>query len=272
MQIAVCIKSVPDPDFYDQIVIDPVKKTLVREGIPAVINEADKHAIEEALRIKETRGGEITILSMGPPAAKQELLQALGMGADRAFLISDRRVGGADTLATSYTLFKAIEKTGPYDLVLMGNESADGATAHVPSQLGEWMGVSHAANVVDLQTEDGSFVVTRKMDEGTAKYRLKGPSVIGVSQRINKVRLTNAIAILKAKKKPLEILTADDLDNLDERYLGLKGSPSQNGDLHTVESNKDCAMIDAEDEKAAAVKVYEIIAPVLGLKGGKNNG
>ena len=170
----------------------------------------NKHAIEEALRIKESNGAEITAISMGPPMARQQMLEALAMGADRAFLVSDR-VGGADTLATSYTLFKAIEKTGPYDLILMGNESADGATAHVPSQLGEWLGFCHAANVVQLQIEDSSFVVTRKMDNGFAKYRLKGPAVIGVTQRINKVRLTNAIAILKAKKKPLEILSADDL-------------------------------------------------------------
>ena len=205
MKIAVCIKSVPDPDYYDQIIIDPETKVLVRQGIPTIINISDKHAIEEALRIKERTGGEITTISMGPPMARQQMLESLAMGADRAYLVSDRKVGGADTLATSYTLSKAIEKTGPYDLVLLGHESADGATAHVPSQLGEWLGMSHAANVVEMQDEEGSFVVKRKLDDGFAKYRLKNPAVVGVSQRINKVRLTNAIAILKAKKKPLEI-------------------------------------------------------------------
>ena len=274
MKIAVCIKSVPDPDYYDQIIIDPETKVLHRDGIPTIINVADKHAIEEALRIKERVGGEITTISMGPPMARQQMLESLAMGADRAFLVSDRKVGGADTLATSYTLSKAIDKTGPYDLILMGNESADGATAHVPSQLGEWLGMSHSANVVEMSEEmEGeeakSFVVTRKLDEGFAKYRLKAPAVIGVSQRINKVRLTNAIAILKAKKKPLEILSADDLGDIDEKYLGLKGSPSQNGELHTVEAGKDCLMIEAENEAEAAQKVFEIIAPVLGLKGGK---
>jgi electron transfer flavoprotein beta subunit len=269
MRIAVCIKSVPDPDYYDQIIIDPKTKVLVRQGIPTIINISDKHAIEEALRIKERTGGEITTISMGPPMARQQMLESLAMGADRAFLVSDRKVGGADTLATSYTLSKAIEKTGPYDLVLLGNESADGATAHVPSQLGEWLGMSHAANVVEMQEEEGSFVVTRKLDDGFAKYRLKSPAVVGVSQRINKVRLTNAIAILKAKKKPLEILSADDLGDIDEKYIGLKGSPSQNGELHTVEAGKDCVMIEAENEAEAAQKVYDILAPVLGLKGGK---
>lgn len=270
MKIAVCIKSVPDPDYYDQIIIDPKKKTLVREGIPTIINVADKHAIEEALRIKERVGGEITTISMGPPMARQQMIESLAMGADRAFLISDRKVGGADTLATSYTLSKAIEKTGPYDLILMGNESADGATAHVPSQLGEWLGYSHSANVVKMQEEEDSFVVTRKLDEGFANYRLNAPAVIAVSQRINKVRLTNAIAIIRAKKKPLEILSADDLGDFDERYIGLKGSPSQNGDLQTVESNKNCIMIEG-DEVEAAKKVFDLLVPVLGLKGGKYN-
>ncbi len=269
MKIAVCIKSVPDPDYYDQIMIDPETKVLVRQGIPAIINPSDKHAIEEALRIKERTGGEITTISMGPPMARQQMLESLAMGADRAFLVSDRKVGGSDTLATSYTLSKTIEKTGPYDLVLLGNESADGATAHVPSQLGEWLEMSHAANVVEIQEEENAFVVTKKLDGGFAKYRLTRPAVVAVSQRINKVRLTNAIAILKAKKKPLEILSADDLGELDDRYVGLKGSPSQNGELHAVEAGKDCVMIEAEDEKEAAQKVYDIIAPVLGLKGGR---
>ena len=271
MKIAVCIKSVPDPDYYDSIIIDPETKVLVREGIPTIINTADKHAIEEALRIKERAGGNITVISMGPPAARQQMMEALAMGADRAYLVSDRRVGGADTLATSYVLYKAIEKTGSYDLVLLGNESADGSTAHVPSQLGEWLGISHAANVTALQEEADSVIVTRKLDDGSAKYLLELPAVVAVTQRINKVRLTNALAVIRAKNKPLEILSADDLGELDEKYLGLKGSPSQNGDLHSVDNKKECTMIEGSEEEAAE-QIFDIIAPVLGLKGGKQNG
>ena len=141
MNIAVCIKSVPDPQYYEKITIDPESKRLVRDGIPAIINEADLHAMEAALRLKEACGGEIIVISMGPPAAKKQLVEALAMGADRAFLISDRKVGGADSLATSYTLAKTIETTGQYDVIFTGSESADGATAHVPSQIGVWMGM-----------------------------------------------------------------------------------------------------------------------------------
>jgi electron transfer flavoprotein beta subunit len=269
MKIAVCIKSVPDPDYYDTIEIDPVSKTLVRTEIPTVINVADKHAIEAALRIKEQNGAEITVISMGPPNAKLQMMEGLAMGADRAFLLSDRKFGGADTLATSYTLYKVIEKTGPYDLILAGNESADGATSHVPSQLGEWLGIPHAANVLDIEVEDDSIVVNRQMDSGIGRFRLRMPCVAAANVRINDVRLTNAMAILKAKKKPYTVLTSEDFDDLDEKYIGLGGSPSQNGDLHTVEAGKDCVMIEADDETEAAQKVYDIIAPVLGLKGGR---
>lgn len=269
MKIAVCIKSVPDPEYYDSIHIDPVKKTLVREGIPTIINIADKHAIEEALRIKERTGGEITVISMGPPNAKMQMMEALAMGADKAYLVSDRKVGGADTLATSYTLFKAIEKTGPYDLVLAGNESADGATAHVPSQLGEWMGVRHVANVSKIEDDGDAFIVLRQFENGYGKYRVKMPCVLAVNQYINQVRLTNAMAIIRAKKKPLTILSADDLEGLDENYIGLKGSPSQNGEMESIESSKECTMIEATDEVEAAEKVYAIIAAELGLMGGK---
>lgn len=260
MNIAVCIKSVPDPDQYDKIELDPVKKTLKREGIPAIINNGDKHAIEEALRLKEKFGGDITAISMGIPSAKHQMMEALAMGCDRAYLISDRRVGGADSLATSYTLAKAIEKTGPYDLILAGNESADGATSHVPSQLGEWLGVGHGVDATSLEVEDDEHVlITKKFENGSAKYRLGLPCVIGCNARINEVRLTSAIAILKAKKKPFKLLTADDLENLDAKYIGLKGSPSKNGELHPVASNKVCTMIEGESEAEVIDKLYAVI-------------
>ena len=258
MKIAVCVKSVPDPDYYDQIVIDPINKTLQRAGIPAVINVSDKHAIEAALQLKEKHGGEITLISMGPPAVEQQLREALAMGADEAFLLSDRKVGGADTLATSYALSKVIEKTGPYDLILAGNESADGATSHVPSQIGEWLGIGSLCSVLSVDMDGDNFTATKKFENGTAKFCLSSPCVIAVNQRINKVRLTNMMAILKAKKKPLTVFSAADLPDLDEQYIGLSGSPTQNGELHMVESTKSCTMLEGTEEETA-VMIYDRI-------------
>lgn len=264
MQIAVCIKSVPDPDYYDKITIEPIKKTLVREGIPSVINSADKHALEQALQLKEQFGGEVTVISMGPPAAKQQMLEALALGADKAYMISDRKVGGADTLATSYTLSQMIKATGEYDLILAGNESADGATSHVPSQLAEWLGLGHSMNVVAMEMEDESYaLVTKQFENGRGIYRLALPCVIAVNQRINKVRYVNAMAVLKAKKKPLEIWSVENLPELDETYIGLNGSPSKNGELETVESSKNCQMLEG-DETEIATAILDKILPALG--------
>lgn len=263
MKIAVCVKSVPDPEQYDKILIDPESKRLVRDGIPSVLNISDRHAIEAALRLKERHGGEIVVISMGPPMAQVQLREALAMGADSAFLLSDRKVGGADTLATSYALSVMLKKIGGVDLVLAGNESADGATSHVPSQLGEWLGFSHTVNALAIDLEDDAHVlVTKRMDDGEAVYRLSMPSVIAVNQRCNQVRLTSAIAVLKAKNKPLTVWSAEDLSELDETYIGLDGSPSKNGELHTIEATKNCKMLEGSEDEAAAA-VVELIQPLL---------
>ena len=257
MNIAVCIKSVPDPEYYEKITIDPETKRLVRDGIPAVINEADLHAMEAALCLKETCGGEITVLSMGPPAARKQLAEALAMGADRAFLVSDRKVGGADSLATSYTLAKTIETTGTYDVIFTGSESADGATAHVPSQVGVWLGVAHATNAVDVKWDNG-IVVTKQFEKGRGRYRLSTPCVVGVTAKANEVRFNNVRTIVKVKEKPLTILSAADLKNLDESMIGLSGSPSQNGEVEAIPANKECKMISGTETEIAE-KIAEII-------------
>lgn len=267
MRIVVCVKSVPDSDYYERIDIDPVTKTLMRDGIPTVINPADKHALEQALCIKEKMGGEVTVVSMGPPNAKQQLLEALAIGADKAYLLSDRRVGGADTLATSYTLSRIIAETGPYDMILAGNESADGATSHVPSQLGQWLGLTHSSNVTAMEMEDEAHVlITKTFEDGTGVYRVSLPSVIAVSQRINAVRLVNAMAILKAKNKPLIILNADDMNDLNPDYIGLKGSPSKNGELEVIESEQNCEMLEGSAREVAKL-IAEKIQPMLGKVG-----
>ena len=216
-----------------------------------------KMTMEAALRLKETCGGGITVVSMGPDAARGQLMEALSMGADRAFLISDRKAGGADSLATSYTLSMLLKKTGNYDVILAGSESADGSTAHVPSQLGVWLGASHAANVTDLAWEEG-LVVTRQFENGRARYRMKTPCVLGLVSAANEVRFSNVRTILAAKDKPLVIYRAADLEDLDETCLGLAGSPSQNGEAEAIEGNKQCVMLTGRDTEIAE-KLAEIL-------------
>ena len=160
MKIAVCLKVAPNPDQYNLIKLDPETKTLIREGIDSVISSTDLHAIELALQLKAKFGGTISLISMGPPSNAKQLREGLSYGCDEAFLLSDRKLGGADALATSYTLYKGIEKNGGYDLVLLGNASDDGSTAHVPSQLGQWLGLPHVTDVLafEMDTPDCACV------------------------------------------------------------------------------------------------------------------
>ena len=238
LKIAVCIKPVPDPKYYDKVTIDPVKKTITREGIPTIINPVDKNAIEAGLELRDKFGGTVIVITMAPPNAVDNLREALAMGADEAFLLSDRAFGGADTLATSYTLAQGLKKVGSFDLVLCGAESADGATAQVSSQLGEWLGVPHLWNVYEASTVDGAmFRMKTKMENGYMEWEAHTPFVLGVSRAMNKPRFTSAMGIIKSKKKPIAIWGKSDL-TVDDALIGLGGSPTQAGGISSPDLSR----------------------------------
>jgi len=249
MKIAVCMKAVPNSEQYSNIKLDPVKKTVIREGIDTVINAADLHAIELAVQLKEKYGGKIILVSMGPPNTEPKLREGLSYGCDEAYLLSDRKFGGADSLATSYTLAKALEKIGPFDLILLGNASEDGATAHVPSQLGTLLGLPHLTDVTAFSLEDGkSALVKKPTGSGTAQFRVELPAVFGIDRRLNQVRHPNVMGIFSAKNKPLTVLTAADFDDLDESRLGLSGSPTQAGEYRDVAYGRKCEELGSASE------------------------
>lgn len=239
LKIAVCIKPVPDPDYYDQITIDPVRKTITRAGIPTIINPVDKNALEAALQIKEQVGGTVTVITMAPPNGEESLREMLAMGADEACLLTDRAFGGADTLATSYTLAQGLKKLGNFDLVFTGTESADGATSQVPSQLAEWLGMAHLWNVSEIklkedQAEDKVQELQAKMkiENGYIEYEVKLPAVLAVSRDLNTPRFISIMGVMKAKKKPLTVFTVNDVD-VDRTLIGLDGSPTKAGAVFT---------------------------------------
>lgn len=259
LKIAVCIKSVPDQDYYDDVTIDPTSKRLNRQGIPSVISSIDMHALELALSLKEKHGATITVITMAPPDGKDQLFKALGFGADEAYLLSDRKVGGADSLATAYTLRVLLKHIGDFDLILAGNHSDDGATSHVPSQLGELMGISHVMNVVGFEMIDGDTArVKQNIEIGNAIYKVALPAVIAVEKTINTVRYPNVMETLKAKKKPLNILSADDLPELDDEKIGLQGSTTQAGELVTMEFNRDGELFEGSAEEIAEQIIEKI--------------
>ncbi|MCL5966826.1 MAG: electron transfer flavoprotein subunit beta/FixA family protein [Deltaproteobacteria bacterium] len=231
LKIVVLVKPVPDPACYDRIEIDPATGSLARQGMPAVLNPADKHALEAALQLRERFGGRAVMLSMAPESAVETLKEGLAMGADEACVLSDRAFAASDSLATSRVLAAGIRKIGPFDLVLAGNESADGGTVHVPSQVGELLGVSHLANVIRLEVTPGGRVAARtRIENGYMEVEGALPMVVGVRREINTPRYTSLMGVLAAQSKPVRVWGADDL-GIRAADVGMEGSSMRPGRL-----------------------------------------
>ena len=276
MKILVLVKPVPDPDKYGDLKIDSETKRLVREGVPTVINPTDRNALEAAFVLREKHGGTVTVLSMAPEFARTQVVEALAMGADEAFLLSDPAFGGADTFATSYVLSQAADfiaqnlcsegaegEAAGFDLILAGNESADGATSQVPTQVAEWLGLPHVCRVNAVEITDGRMLATKHMEAGDATFELGLPAVLGISRSMNKPRLVNAMGIVKARKKPLTILSNEDM-KLDPDRLGLKGSPTQAGRLITPDISRAGEAL-ARDDGTPAETAEEAAQAILKL-------
>ncbi|SEP34858.1 electron transfer flavoprotein subunit beta/FixA family protein [Propionispora vibrioides] len=267
LNIAVCIKSVPDPAYYDKISIDPKTKTITRKGIPAIISPGDKHALEAALQLKDQYGGTVTVIGMAPPEAKRELFEALAMGADEAVLLSDRAFAGADTLATSYTLAQGLKRNGDFDLVLTGTESADGATSQVPAQLAECLGIPHLWNVKEFAlTEQRKIQAKVKLEAATGEYLITLPALLAVSREVNKPRYTTAFGIVKAKGKKLTVIDNRELQ-ADAKKIGQQGSPTWPGDIFIASLSRKGQALTGTPEEIAANLIEKIraagITPVV---------
>ncbi|MEW6387689.1 MAG: electron transfer flavoprotein subunit beta/FixA family protein [Thermodesulfobacteriota bacterium] len=230
-RIIVCVKPVPDPKDWHRLRLDPVTKTLIREGIPSIINPLDKHALEAALEIKDAQGAEVVILSMAPPATLPVLREALALGADRAVLLSDPAFAGSDTLATSRILTAGIRRLQPFDLIFCGNYTLDGSTAQVPSQIAELLGIPNIMHVTKMEfPEAGRLLVTQKIEPGYVKLAAKPPLLLSFTKEANRPRYTSFLEILAAEKREIAVWSNADL-NLDPESIGLKGSPTQMADL-----------------------------------------
>ncbi len=224
LNIIVCIKQVPETQ---EVRLDPVTHTLKREGIAAIINPFDLYALEEALRVKDARGGQVTVLTMGPPQAEAALREALGYGADAAVLLSDRAFAGADTWATALTLAKAIDKLGGADLIFTGKQAIDGDTAQVGPMLATVLNIPYAAWARQLTFgADGALTVERLLDHGYDAVEVILPALITVVKEINEPRVPSFKAKLKAKKEPIPVWGLADL-GLPPEQVGLAGSFTQ---------------------------------------------
>jgi electron transfer flavoprotein beta subunit len=203
--------------------IDRSTKTLVTQGVPRVISESDKNAVEEAVRVKEKHGGKVVVVSMGPPEAKESLREALAMGADEAYLLTDANFEGSDSHATANVLAAAVQRIPNFDLVVSGDYSEDLYQFQVASRVAEMLNLPHATYCVKLSWEGGKVVAERDLADYREVVELPTPALLSVSREINEPRLPTLMAIMAASKKPFTIWTAAELA-LSSEELGHEGS------------------------------------------------
>ena len=226
MKVIVCVKQVPDTT---EVKLDPVKGTLIRDGVPSIINPDDKAALEAALCIREQAGGKVTVVSMGPPQADVALREALAMGADEAILVTDRAFGGADTWATSYTIASAIKKLD-YDLIIAGRQAIDGDTAQVGPQIAQHLGLPQVSYVENIEAvNERSIVLRRQFEDRYHIVEAQLPCLITVLSELNKPRYMSVSGVFDAyrEKKVARITLADLEDVIDKSNIGLGGSPTR---------------------------------------------
>lgn len=258
MNIIVCIKQVPDTA---EVRINPETNTLIREGVPSIINPYDLHALEAALQIKEKIGGKVTVITMGPPQAEEALREAISMGADDARLISDRAFAGADTWATSYTLYKTIEKLG-YDIILCGKQAIDGDTAQVGPEVAEFLNIPHIAYIRKIEDISDKYIkVQRLMDDGYDVVESSLPVLLTVVKELNTPRLPSLKGKMAAKKA---VITKMDLNAIgaEPENVGLKGSPTQVKNIFAPQSKANRKMLQGSIEE----QVDELIKELRSLK------
>jgi electron transfer flavoprotein beta subunit len=223
MKIVVCIKQVPDTT---EIKINPVTGTLIRDGVPSIMNPDDKGGLEMALRLKDQYGAEVTVITMGPPQADAILREAFAMGVDRAILLTDRAFAGADTLATSNALAGAL-RCLDYDLVIGGRQAIDGDTAQVGPEMAEHLGLPQISYVTGLEFDGNkTLTVKKETEEGYQMLSVEMPCVLTVLATANKARYMTISGIMDAFEKEVEIWTASKID-IEPEKLGLKGSPTR---------------------------------------------
>lgn len=230
MNILVCVKQVPDTT---EIKIDPVKKTLIREGVPSIVNPYDTYALENAARLKDEHPEtKIYVLSMGPEQAKNALKECLAIAADKAYLVTDRAFGGSDTLATSYIISEAIkhiEKTEEikFDAIFCGKQAIDGDTAQVGPEIAEHMGYPQVTYALEVETYEDGLKVIQQGPENKDIIGVCLPAVVTFTQPNFDVRYPTVRRKMAANRALIDNITTVELSDIDLTRCGLKGSPTR---------------------------------------------
>lgn len=270
MNIVICIKQVPDTQ---KVQVDPNTGVLIRNGIETKMNPYDLYALETALKIKEKTGATLHVITMGPNAAKEVLLEALALGADEAYLLSDRRFAGADVLATSYTLAQGIKKINQScDLILCGKQTTDGDTAQVGPAIAEWLNIPHVSWVKSLvKIHDQEIVVLQEMMDHVATVKLPYPCLMTVEKGIYQPGLPSYIRKKEAMKKEIHCLSLDDLDDRDETHYGLNGSPTQVERIFEPNHQQEVILLNHDSETNAECLLNKLLEMKV-VEGGVSHG
>lgn len=261
MNICVCIKQVPDTT---EIRIDPETHTLIRTGVPSIVNPFDTYALEAAVRLKEKLGGRVIVISMGPLQAAEAIRSCLAVGADEGYLISSRKFGGSDTLATSYILSKAIKtvekKEGlKFDLILGGKQAVDGDTAQVAPEIAEHLGLPQVTYALGIEENDGELRIRRDCDNGYDIISVKLPAVITVVRLPYEPRYPSIGPWLESKKRTINVLTETDLETVDLTRCGLNGSPTKVKKSYTPVREKHGTILNKVPVDQAAGKIADML-------------
>lgn len=247
MDIIVCIKQVPGTT---KVEVDPITGVLKRDGVDSKMNPYDLYALETAITIKENSGGNVKVISMGPPQAKEIIREAYTMGADEGVLVSDRKFAGADVLATSYTLSQGVKQMGKFDFIICGKQTTDGDTAQVGPEMAEYLGIPHIANVRKVEElKDDCMIVEMDMGDTIEVVEIKYPCLITVEKGIFQPRLPSYKRKVATKDKEISMIGLKDFEDQNEKNYGLNGSPTQVERIFPPEVNNDRQMWTGSNEE-----------------------
>lgn len=258
MNILVCVKQVPDTT---EIKIDPVKNTLIRDGVASIVNPFDGYALEAAARIKDKDPDcKIVVVSMGLPQANAALKECLAIAADKAYLVSDRPFGGSDTLATSYILSQAIAKIeeleGKFDAIFCGKQAIDGDTAQVGPEIAEHLDYPQVTYALEAEAADGMLKVTKETEEGRELIGVQTPCVVTFTKPAWDPRYPSIKRKLVANRAEIPVLTSADLPGIDLSRAGLNGSPTKVKKTFVPQKKTGGMKIQEDSAEAAAQKLF----------------
>jgi electron transfer flavoprotein beta subunit len=254
MKIVVCVKQVPDTN---EITINPETGTLIREGVPSILNPDDANALEQALLIKDKdKNAEVIVISMGPPQAKEMLQECLAMGADKAILLSDRLLGGSDTWATSNALAAAIRKIGDYDIIFAGRQAIDGDTAQVGTQIAEKLEIPQVTYIQKFKFAGDKIEVERALEDGFELVKIGMPCLLTAIKELNEPRYMSIYGIMNAVNIEIPVWGAEDI-GVDASMVGLKSSPTNVFKSFTMKPKEKGLMMEGDTPK-------ELVGNLLG--------